>query len=425
MSGSNTRTIEQVQHVGNMRWDSGTETWVPITADDLAGVGSTATAINDGADGTIKATVSDLTNSNPLATMIVDGNGDQITSFGGSAGLTDAQLRATPVPVSGTVAVTGADTSLLALESGGVLDDILAELGGKTEPANQQHVIVDSSASVAVTGSVTANGYADLVTNGTLTVQGDSVSVSLAGYQGCGCVITGTWTGQVTFKVSTDGGSTYAATFAQNRATLALVSTTASNASVIFLNLGGADHVQVYWTTLTTGGPISVRFTQTYAPYPPLVIGGTIGSTVPSVAGYLGAYWTNIGILEPLQVNHTVPGSTDFGLAVRQIPEISSRSDTYTVEGNGTAVNVATHSRQYFAIQVACSTATAISWDIVLEGSLDGTNYDTILEHTQTSGDKKIIWLNECAPCLYFRSRCKSLILGDSTGVIATILGRY
>lgn len=40
-------------------------------------------AINDGANNTIKATVLDLTNSNPITTAIVDSSGNQITSFGG------------------------------------------------------------------------------------------------------------------------------------------------------------------------------------------------------------------------------------------------------------------------------------------------------------------------------------------------------
>jgi len=40
-------------------------------------------AILDGVDGNIKATVFDLSNSNSLATAIVDGDGNQITSFGG------------------------------------------------------------------------------------------------------------------------------------------------------------------------------------------------------------------------------------------------------------------------------------------------------------------------------------------------------
>lgn len=55
-------------------------------------------AITDGVDSNIKATVKDLTNSNPLATQIMDANGDAITSFGGGTQYTeDAAAAANPV----------------------------------------------------------------------------------------------------------------------------------------------------------------------------------------------------------------------------------------------------------------------------------------------------------------------------------------
>lgn len=40
---------------------------------------------------------------NAVSVEIVDASGNQITNFGGSTGLTDTQLRATPVPILGTV----------------------------------------------------------------------------------------------------------------------------------------------------------------------------------------------------------------------------------------------------------------------------------------------------------------------------------
>lgn len=61
----------------------------------------TGSAIEDGVSSSIKATVKDLTNSNPLTTAIVDANGDQITSFGGGTqyteGDTDASITGTAV----------------------------------------------------------------------------------------------------------------------------------------------------------------------------------------------------------------------------------------------------------------------------------------------------------------------------------------
>src|SRR3990167_2428104 len=54
-------------------------------------------------DGTTVADVLDLTSANPLAVAILDGNGDQITSFGGGTQYTeDAAAAANPV---GTVPI--------------------------------------------------------------------------------------------------------------------------------------------------------------------------------------------------------------------------------------------------------------------------------------------------------------------------------
>lgn len=59
-------------------------------------------SILDGSNATIKATVKDLTNSNPLTTAIVDSNGDQISSFGGGTQYANGATAATP---TGTVAM--------------------------------------------------------------------------------------------------------------------------------------------------------------------------------------------------------------------------------------------------------------------------------------------------------------------------------
>lgn len=64
--------------------------------------GSGNGAILDGVDSLIKATVKDLSNSNPLATAIVDASGDQITSFGGGTQYAEGAVSAVP---TGTVEV--------------------------------------------------------------------------------------------------------------------------------------------------------------------------------------------------------------------------------------------------------------------------------------------------------------------------------
>ena len=55
-----------------------------------SGGSSAGGAITDGVNDTLFATVTDLTNSNPLNTMIVDADGNQIVSFGGgNSGIAD------------------------------------------------------------------------------------------------------------------------------------------------------------------------------------------------------------------------------------------------------------------------------------------------------------------------------------------------
>lgn len=150
-------------------------------------------AILDGVDATIKATVRDLTNSNPLATQLVDANGDAITSFGGGTQYTDgaaavahpigtipvfnnagtitAVSAANPLPVSATISTAGLATS--AKQDTG--NASLASIDGKITAVNTGAVVVASSA--LPTGASTAAKQPALGTAGTasadvITVQG-------------------------------------------------------------------------------------------------------------------------------------------------------------------------------------------------------------------------------------------------------------
>jgi hypothetical protein len=112
-----------------------------------------------------------------------------------------------------------------------------------------------------------------------------------------------------------------------------------------------------------------------------------------------------------------------------QVPQIgwakASRGDTFTATGTGTAVDVSGLGMSQFGIQVK-ATGAVDSWTAVVEVSLDGTNYVTVLTHTNLSdGDGAIKWsgANEY-PALYFRSHCTELTLGSGTNVIVTIIGK-
>ena len=102
--------------------------------------------------------------------------------------------------------------------------------------------------------------------------------------------------------------------------------------------------------------------------------------------------------------------------------EVSDRSDTYTTTANGTTVDIgAGSSMKYFSIQVV-QTGTVTSWDVRLEGSLDGTNFSQIVAHTNADGSGTVK-ASSVFPVRYFRSRCAGIVLGVGTNVIAYIHG--
>ena len=104
----------------------------------------------------------------------------------------------------------------------------------------------------------------------------------------------------------------------------------------------------------------------------------------------------------------------------------ASRSDTFTGSGNGTTVDVSAQGMTSFAIQVKGTGAAATAWSVVLEGSLNGTNFVTIMQHintTHSDGDIQFTGATKY-PLLYFRARCVSLTLGSATDIVVTILGK-
>jgi hypothetical protein len=102
----------------------------------------------------------------------------------------------------------------------------------------------------------------------------------------------------------------------------------------------------------------------------------------------------------------------------------ATRSDTFTGAGSGATIDVSTRAVSAFAIQVTGTGATPTAWNVVLEASLDGVTFTTVVTATQADGDGKTRWTGAIRfPALYFRSRCVSLTLGSATNIVVTILG--
>lgn len=101
----------------------------------------------------------------------------------------------------------------------------------------------------------------------------------------------------------------------------------------------------------------------------------------------------------------------------------NNRSDTFTSTTNGTTIGDGFQVFKFFSIQVTM-TGAVTSWTVVLEGSLDNTNFTTILSHTNvTPGDKLVLSTTNVVPVLYFRARCAAIVLGGGTNVVVQILG--
>lgn len=102
-----------------------------------------------------------------------------------------------------------------------------------------------------------------------------------------------------------------------------------------------------------------------------------------------------------------------------------SRSDTFTGAANGVAVDVSSIPCDHFTLQLTGTGATPSAWSVVLEGSLDGTTYTTLVTHQngiETNGQTKTFSI--AAPVKYFRSRCVSVTLGGASNLVVQILGQ-
>lgn len=223
-----------------------------VSADGLSfescggGAGSSGNIV-DGVSASIKATVFDRTNSNPLATQLVDSNGDPVSVGGGTqygqgsaatdtdqlmmAGcvradtaaiatgvadgdrarcivdstgklwvnvgtvavtgpLTDAQLRATPVPVSGTVTVTdGAGSLNVIVDSGSITANAGTNLNTSALLTTTAHDNAFGTAGSADSQVRTIQGIASMTpvtVSGTVTVTDGAGALNVICDSGCG-----------------------------------------------------------------------------------------------------------------------------------------------------------------------------------------------------------------------------------------------
>ena len=74
-------------------------------------------------------------------------------------------------------------------------------------------------------------------------------------------------------------------------------------------------------------------------------------------------------------------------------------------------------------MQVKGTGAAPTSWTSILEGTLDGANFETLFTHDTATGDGRIIYSGaNNYPSLFVRSRVSALVLGLATNIVVTIV---
>lgn len=327
--------------------------------------GTQQTKITDGVD---VATVRDVTGAKALDVSIVDGLGAQITSFGGGTQYAeDAALGANP---TGTLGMARRDDALSTLTP--VEDDAISL---RVNSRGALWSILDANSGVDV-GDVTIN---------------NASGASAVNIQDGGNVITVDMTAVVPGTAATNLGKAEDAAH------------TTGDVGVMALSVRSSTATALSGTNLD---------------YQPLI-------TDASGKLYVNPFATDATTYLP---GRLTDGTTFLDPTSSTNPAIvndnwDTRADTYTAAGNGTTVTMTSDPKKYYSIQAKCTTAAATAWSIVLEGSLDGTNFTTIISHGTADGDGSVKAFSTPFPVLYMRSRCVSVTLGSATNIITTILG--
>jgi len=97
---------------------------------------------------------------------------------------------------------------------------------------------------------------------------------------------------------------------------------------------------------------------------------------------------------------------------------------TCTTTGTGATLDLTIYPLKSFSLQAVGSGGTPTLWTAILEGSIDGVNFDTLATSTNVIGINVIVSLGSTTvPVRYIRPRITVLTLGGSSGLILHILG--
>ena len=99
------------------------------------------------------------------------------------------------------------------------------------------------------------------------------------------------------------------------------------------------------------------------------------------------------------------------------------QQDTYTAITTGPSIDLTLYPAAKWSIDVVGNGGTPIVWTVNLEGSLDGTSFSKILQHTDLIGPGSPVYsTGSLYPARYARSRVLLLTLGGASSITASIL---
>jgi hypothetical protein len=99
------------------------------------------------------------------------------------------------------------------------------------------------------------------------------------------------------------------------------------------------------------------------------------------------------------------------------------QSANYTSTGYGAVVDCSSVGASRCSIQVKGTGASATSWDVRLEGSLDGVSYTPLLQHSDNSADGSIVASGPNVYLVrYLRVNVSALSLGSATDIKVVVV---
>jgi hypothetical protein len=279
-----------------------------------------------------------------LPTKGIFGSYVSVPSSGGGGGLTDAQLRATPVPVSGTVSIAANQSVNVAQMNG-----VATTMGNGIAGTGVQRVAIASdntafSVNATPVGTTTVSGTVAATQSGTWTVQpgntanttawkvdGSAVTQPVSGTVSANATQTGTWTVQPGNTANTTAWKVDGSAVTQpiSAASLPLPTGAATSANQTTL---GSHTTKVNDGTNTAA--VKAASTAAAATDPALVVAVSPNNSVAVTQAT--AANLNAAVVGTKTNNNAAPGATNVGA----LPALANAAAPAWTEGNLVAGSV-------------------------------------------------------------------------------------